>query len=300
MSSKNHPRDLRAEGLMLICVVIWGSNYAISKYGISGMSPMIFNALRYLLAAAILNGYFLVGPRWTALTVSDWRNLIRAGLVANVMYQVAFIIGLSLTSAANSAIILATSPLWTVLLHARLHREPIEGRMLGGMLLSLAGIVMIVLGSGKRVEFGNLSLLGDGICLAASFLWALNTNLQKPLVGRHPPTQVALVMISVGAVGLSVLAIPSLVQESWEIVRWTHVLAAVVSAVLSIAVANVIWLVGVKHLGPSATANVGNLIPVVALAISIFVLGETFDGVQLIGSSVALAGIWIARVPRGT
>jgi drug/metabolite transporter (DMT)-like permease len=283
---------------MLICVLIWGSNFAVSKFGISGMNPMLFNALRYIVAAAVLNGVFLVGKRWTPLARDEWRRLIRAGFVANVMYQAAFIVGLNLTSAANSAIILATSPLWTVLLHARLHREPIEGTMLRGMLLSLGGIVLIIVGSGRRLEFGNLSLLGDALCLTASFLWALNTNLQKPLVGRHQPDQVALVMVSVGAIGLSTLAVPSLLQESWELLRWTHILAAVISAVFSIVLGNVIWLVGVKRLGPGATANIGNLIPVVALLISIFVLGEKFDSLQIVGSTITLAGIWIARVPR--
>jgi drug/metabolite transporter (DMT)-like permease len=279
----------------MICVVLWGSNYALSKYGIGAIDPMVFNAIRYVVAAIALHGYFLTGIRWIPLTREGWRNLVRAGLVANVLYQVAFITGLALTSAANSAIILATAPLWTLLLYFRLHQQVIPGTTIAGILLSLAGIVLIVLGSGKQLEFGSLALLGDAICLLAALLWALNTNLQKPLVGRYPPPQVTLVMVTVGSIGLSILAVPSLIQASWGNVHWTHFSAAIASGVLSIALGNVLWSMGVKRLGPDGTANFGNLVPLVALTISYFVLHERLDRLQLVGSAVTLAGIWVVR-----
>ncbi|MGB6120572.1 MAG: hypothetical protein WBG80_01590, partial [Bacteroidota bacterium] len=48
---------------------------------------------------------------------------------AHVMYQMAFITGLNLTTAGNAAVLLATAPLWTLVIDARMHGEKISGRM---------------------------------------------------------------------------------------------------------------------------------------------------------------------------
>jgi drug/metabolite transporter (DMT)-like permease len=200
-----------------------------------------------------------------------------------------------MTTAGNSAILLATAPLWTVFMNARLHGERILPQLWVGMAISLCGIILIIFGSGRKVEFGPNALLGDIICVAAAILWALNTNLQKPLLVRYSALQLAFMMISVGAIGLSFIAIPAGTSLSWSSVHWTNYLAAVASGALSIAAGNVIWSYGVKRLGPGRTAVFGNLIPVLAFVVSYFTLHEELLLLQVIGAGVTILGVWLAR-----
>jgi drug/metabolite transporter (DMT)-like permease len=286
---------LRSEFFLLVAVIIWAANYAVTKYGITGLDEFVFNGIRYVIAAFVLLGTFRLRAQWTPVVRGDWPHLLRAGLVANILYQVAFIVGLSLTTAGNSAVLLATSPLWTIIINARLHGERIRRNVWAGMAISLAGVVMIILGSGARLEIGGGAMVGDVITLGAAMLWAFSTNLQKPLVGRYPPMQVTLVMVSVGAIGLSILAVPGSVGLSWQSVHWTYYLAAAGSGLLSIAAGNVFWSSGVKHLGPGRTANFSNLTPVLALFFSFVVLGEELLPVQIAGAGVTIAGVWYAR-----
>jgi drug/metabolite transporter (DMT)-like permease len=154
---------------------------------------------------------------------------------------------------------------------------------------------MIIIGSGKKLEVDSSAVIGDLICIAAAMFWALNTNLQKPLLARYSPTQLALIMITVGAVGLSVIAIAPALALSWGSVHWTYYGAAVASGALSIAAANLFWSYGVKRLGPGRTANFGNLVPVLAFVISYFTLNEEIFLVQLIGAGITVLGVWLAR-----
>lgn len=295
MSEPERARDKGAEILILVVVVIWASNYPISKYGITGLDIFVFNSIRFVVAAGILGGLLFLRSRWTPLKRADWTALVRAGVVGNVLYQVAFIVGLSMTTAGNSAILLATAPLWTIFMNARLHGERILPQLWVGMAISLCGIIMIIFGSGRKVEIGTSALLGDFICLAAALLWALNTNLQKPLLVRYTALQLAFMMISVGAVGLSFIAIPAGASLSWNSVHWTYYLAAVASGALSIAAGNVIWSNGVKRLGPGRTAVFGNLIPVLAFIVSYFTLHEQLLLLQVFGAGVTILGVWLAR-----
>lgn len=296
MSTGTDTRDLRAEALLLMGALIWAANYPVAKYGISRIDIFVFNALRFVVAAALLAVLVRArGRPWIVVSRADWLRLLRAGFVANVLYQIAFIVGLNLTTAGNSAVLLATAPLWTVVINARLHRESIRRELWVGMSIALAGIAMIVVGSGKKLVLGESDIFGDLTCMAAAFLWAFNTNLQKPLLGRYSPLQLTLMMVVIGSLGLSLAALPAAARMEWSGVGWTYYASAAFSGALSIAVGNLAWSYGVKRIGPGRTGNFGNVIPVAALVIAYFTLGETLTPLQLIGAAVTIIGVWYAR-----
>lgn len=280
---------------LLFVVVVWAANYPLTKYALSGMDPFVFNAIRYIVAAATLLILFLFRSEWRPIARGDWKRLLLTGFEANVLYQIAFIIGLSMTTAGTASVLLSTSPLWTILLNARLHREGIHKILWIGMSISLFGVLMIVFGGGSDLVPGNHEFLGDGIALCASILWALNTVLQKPLLATYSPSQLSLMMISIGAIGLSILSIPTAVTFGWATTDWTCYGAAILSGALSIGICNAIWSRGVLHIGPGKTSNFNNLVPVLALAISYFTLHEKLMPVQLIGAGITVIGVWIAR-----
>jgi drug/metabolite transporter (DMT)-like permease len=287
---------VKAELLLLLVVLIWASNYPIAKFSIRQLDPLVFNAVRYGIASVLLFTVFrATGAAWVPVGAGDRVQLLRAGVVAGILYQIAFIFGLKLTTAGNSAVLMATAPLWTVAISARMHNEPIARRVWAGMGLSLAGVVLIIVGSGRRLSVGGVELYGDLISIAAAVLWAFNTNLQKPLLGTYSPLQLSMMMITIGAVGLTLTAVPAAAVTDWSSVEWPAWSGAIASGALSIAVANLIWSTGVKRLGPGRTGSFGNLIPVVALAVSAVTLGESFAPIQIAGAALTIFGVWHAR-----
>jgi drug/metabolite transporter (DMT)-like permease len=288
-------KELKAESLLLIVVVVWASNYPLAKYALRELHPLIFNAIRYVVATLVLCIPFIAGSPWKPIAREDRFPLLRAGVIASVVYQMAFIIGLTLTTAGNSAVLLSTSPLWTIFLNSHMHKEKIPRQTWIGMAVSLCGVIMIIIGSGKKLELGSNELLGDFITLAAAALWGLNTNLQKPLLTKYSSNQLAIIMIATGGIGLSLIGTPSFPGVPWGSLHWSVYAATIISGALSIGLANVLWSHGVKHLGPGRTANFNNLVPVLALAISYFTLNENLLPIQFIGAGVTIIGVWVAR-----
>jgi len=276
-------------------VLLWGTNYPIAKYGLSALGGFIFNSLRFITASFILAIPLLGKGMWKPINAGDRVRFLQVGIISSVLYQMFFIIGLSKTTAGNSAILLSTSPLWTVILNSRLNKEKIHANVWWGMTLSLVGIMFIILGSGKTFDLDKNDIFGDLITLAAAALWALNTNLQKPLLSLYSATQLALSQFLIGAVGLSIVAIPPAMELNWMSIKLSYYIAALVSGALAIALANILWSYGIQKLGPGRTANYGNLVPVVALIISYFTLNENLSLIQIIGTMLTLIGVWIAR-----
>ncbi|HTK83036.1 MAG TPA: DMT family transporter [Bacteroidota bacterium] len=295
MTDHDKRHEYRAEALLFVVVVIWAANYPLAKWAISGLNTYIFNAIRFIVASVVVAIMFGARSKWVPLRPGDLVKLIGAGLVANVLYQLVFILGLSMTTAGNSAILLSTSPLWTVFFNAVLHKERVMKNMWVGMAISLLGVSLIILGSGKRIELDGNALLGDIITLTAAMVWGLNTNLQKPLLAKYSVLQVTFVMMTVGGVGLTLSGIPSMASLDWGSIRWTYYAAAIVSGALSIGISNAIWSNGVKRLGPGRTANFNNLVPVLAVVLSAFFLKEEVTAFQIFGIGITMLGVWLAR-----
>ncbi len=284
-----------AELLLLLTTLIWAANYPVTKFGLERLDIFVFNSIRYVVAFAMLTGLLAATRQWFRIPPEDRGPLIRLGVLTGIVYQLAFIVGIHLTTAGNTAVLLSTSPLWTALIQARITRTRIRTAMIAGLLISLTGIVLIVLGSGKRIEFGSNAILGDLVCLAAAMFWALSTNLQKPLLHRYSTVQLSVVTLGIGALGLSAIAVPSWTQFRWSEIPFPYIAAALASGALSIGFANVIWTYGVEHIGPSRTASFNNLVPILAFIISYLVLDEAVTILQGIGAVITIAGVWISR-----
>jgi drug/metabolite transporter (DMT)-like permease len=295
MNGRPSPRAYPVEAMLMAAVIIWAANYPISKYGLTGLGVFVFNGLRFVVASLFLVLLFLRRFRWMPIAQADWMKLVGLGILGNVIYQAAFVTGLNLTTSGNAAVLLSTSPLWTVLFDARINKQPITAGMVWGMAVSLCGVILIIVGSGKDLEIGRAALAGDLICLAAAGLSGLTNTLQKPFLVRYGVPQVSLILIVIGAVGLVVIAVPSALQTSWVSIHWSYYAAVLVSGAFSIAIGSLFWNRGIKELGPGRAANFNNLIPVLAFVISYLVLGEQLYLTQFVGAAITIAGVWYAR-----
>jgi drug/metabolite transporter (DMT)-like permease len=295
MTEPRQSRDLTAEFILITVVTLWAANFPVAKWGISGFGALVFNSLRYLIASLTLAGLYFGRSRWKPLDKGDWKRILLVSIVSNIIYQMAFIIGLSLTSAGNSAVLLSTAPLWIVFISSLMHKEGIRPTVWLGMVVSLAGVVLIISGSGRTFELAGEGITGDLVTLAAAMLWGLSTNLQKPLLVRYSAIQLNLIMVGVGGVGLTLIALPDFFARDLVAVDNSYYVAALASGALSIGVANMLWSVGVKRLGPSRTGNFGNLVPVLAFLFAYLIFDEPVRLQQAIGAAVTLAGVMIAR-----
>lgn len=280
---------------LLLISFVWAANYPIIKYGISGLNIFVFNAIRFIIATIVLACIFVIKERWIKIPRSDWFKFIGIGLLANVLYQLAFIIGVKMTTAGNAAVILSTSPLWTSVIQSKVYKYKIELITYSGLSISLIGITFIIIGSGKHIDFGSNALIGDVICLAAAIFWSLQTNLQKPILTKYPPLQLTLIMTFVGAIGLSCFALPHALNLEFTNIKFSYYLAGIISGVFAIAISNLLWSYGIKKIGAGRTANYQNLVPILAIVISYFTLNENILPIQIIGAIITIYGVYLAR-----
>lgn len=290
---------------LALMVLIWGSNFAILKAALREVSPVAFNALRLALAAAVLLAITRVRerPRETSADESrggrfsgaDWRRLILLGVEGNFIYQLLFVYGLHLTSAANSALIFGATPVTVGLLSAALGHERVGVGRWAGVMLSLAGIYLAVRGE-HEIAFRAGMVAGDVLIFLAMLCWAIYTVSARPLLARHSPLVVTAYSMAIGSVCLIGTAAPALVALPWRSISAGAWGALVYSALLSLAAAYVIWYTAVARIGNSRTAVYSNATPLAAMLIAWTGFGERITAMQLAGAAAILSGIALTKL----
>jgi len=273
--------------------LIWGVNFIVVKAAMRDIPPLAFNSLRYAVATVTLMAVFrFSGARLPER--ADVARFVMIGLLGHVIYQVGFIEGIARTRAGNAALLMAAVPVQTAVLSHFTGHQRLRPRDVAGLLLGVAGITAIVLGSGAAVAFGS-TVTGDLIVLAATVCWSVYSILSKPLADRYGPRTVTAWMSVIGFVPLTLLALPSFAAMDWHAVSSRAWSGVVFSALGALVLAYLIWTRGIQRLGPARTAMYSNFTPVVAMLAAWGFLHETPTPWQVGGAAGIFTGIWLTR-----
>lgn len=278
---------------MLLVVVIWGANFAIVKAALSQIPPLALTAMRFGIASILLLPivYFREGA-FAPPRGMTWKY-VWLGLVGNTIYQLLFIIGLSRTTAANSALLIATTPVLVALLGALLRIERITRTVAAGVALAFAGITVVI--AARGLTLSRATLAGDLLVFAAAVCWAIYTLGVRSLGAGVSPLRITALTMLTGTPGLLLAGAPQLWRMDWHRVEATGWLSLAFTSVFSLVLAYVIWNTSVRAVGSSRTAIYACATPLVAALVSRFLIGERFVALQAVGAVLIIAGVLLTR-----
>lgn len=280
--------------LGMLCVVLfWGINFPLVKSALREFDALSFAAIRFALVTVLMVGLAWVRERDLTIQPGDFWRLMGLGLLGNAVYQLAFMLGLSMTTASNTSLIIATSPVFVALFSVLLG-ERLSAWAWLGIALSFVGMVFIIQGS-AGAQLGLDHLVGDLITLIAPMAWGSYTALLRPFLGRYSPVKLNALTMVLGTFPIFLAAIPTLPKLAWGSISLNAWLVLLYSAVFSIVIAYSIWNWAVKRVGGARTAVFNNLVPVVALITAALFLGERMYPLQLLGAAVVITGIVLTR-----
>ncbi|MFH1475275.1 MAG: DMT family transporter, partial [Chloroflexota bacterium] len=284
-----------AEGGALLVMVAWAANFVIVKDAIATAPPVGFAFVRFLLAGLVLLVVLRLREGSAGLPRALVVPLAILGALGFGVYQVLWASGLTVTTAGTSALLVATTPIWTVLVAVAMRTEaPHRARFLGAV-VGFAGVALVVAGRGL-----SLAGVGDLLTLIAAVCWGSYLALSAPLLASISPLRITTWAILFGT---AVLAIPGSVQLAAAGGAWAtpEAFAAIAySGIIAGGLANVLIFRAIAVVGPSRVANLQLLVPALAILFAAAALGEPVLAGQLLGGAVIVTGILVARrAPAG-
>jgi len=296
------PPRLSAILSLIAAMMLTGSNVAFAKAIAAEFPVYLFVLFRFAVAslalAVLVRGE--PGPRLSAMTATEWRDLILMALLGMVGFTVLMFEGLKRTAAADAGIITATLPAVAAILGAAFAGER-PSRLQGlAIVLAIAGIVLVQV---SRAAPGSSTFLGNLLVAGAVLGEASFVLLGKRLAPPHRPLRLALGANLAGLALSLPLALPqlpafqpaSVAAGTWALGIWYALASSVVCLWL--------WYRGLPHVETWLAGLATAAVPVTALAVSALYLNETIGPSRLAGAGLVIAAIALAALapsaPRG-
>jgi drug/metabolite transporter (DMT)-like permease len=296
MTSHKRRGSAFVEVSLLLTVFFFGTNFTAVKYVVESVPPILFAAARFTLAGLLLLPVALLSGPDGRLARRDLLPMLGLGLVGVTATQSVFTVGVSLTTAANTALVYSTAPVWGILLGFALGWERPRASGVLGVGLCLIGVGAIVYGS---LEFAGTSLVGDALILAAAVCWGFYTVLTLSFLGRYSALAVAAYAMTFGGLAafpLATLPLAALNSSSLDLSSIDGLTWAVAgySALCSSAFGFAAWGWGVSHVGANRVLVYQYLVTLTGVGTGILLLGEDVGPGQLV-AAVTLLGVYLAR-----
>lgn len=268
------------------------------KLALVSIPPFVLAAIRVMAAAVLLDLVRRRSPE-TRVVPSDRKSIFLLAVLGVSFNQVLFILGLSLTTAINTSILISAIPVFTLAAAVLLGREATTPRAIGG--IALAGAGALVLLNAERFEWGSRYFRGDLLILAAGFSYSLYLVLSRPKLVRYRALGFTAAVFRWGSPPIVLAAIPALLHFSPGHVSrtsWWSLAAVVVFCTVIPYLLNS-W--ALARTEASKVATYVFLQPMIAAALAIVVLGERPGWRTGVAAALIFAGLAVtlhtARAP---
>ena len=295
--------DLRVWIWLLSLSVLWGGSFFFAKVAIGELGPLTVVFARVALAALALDIVVVATRTNPFRRDAPWRAYFVMGFLNNVLPFSLIFWGQTQIASGLASILNATTPLFTLLVaHFLTQDEKIDAAKVAALLAGFAGVAVLI--GPERLVDGS-SAWGELACRGAALSYAFAGVYGR----RFKILKIAPIEAAAGQVTAStVLILPIMlaVEQPWTLPTLPSlaVWAALVGlALLSTALAYILYFRILAAAGATTLLLVTFLIPVTAVLLGAAILGERlaprhFAGMALIGAGLAVIDGRIARLLR--
>ena len=257
-----------------------------------GVVTLLF--VRFALAAPV---FWLAAARGRGLAKAPGRTVL-AGLALGAVGYAAqaglYFTALTRMDASLLSLLLYTYPAFVTLAAIALGRETPNRRRLGALLVSSAGVALVLAGD----DGGGFDALGAGMAVGAALTYTAYILVADRVSVELAPLPLSALVTTGAAVtfGAAGLASGSL-DAGFDTDGWLWLgLLALVSTVAAIS----LFFAGLRRVGPSTAAILSTLEPPTTVALAFLAFGETLGAVQLVGGALVLAAVVLLQLPAGS
>ena len=283
----------------IFAILLWGMSYLWTDQLISLEIPIFyFVFVRILLAGIALFIFNAATIKVTGIQKRDWPKFLMLSFCEPFIYFICETYGLKATGSPTlSAMIIATIPIFSIGAGIIFFREKINAINIGGILLSLVGIVMVAMAKGS---LGENFIWGIVLLLIAVISEVGHASFTKKLSGSYPSQIIVMYQFLIGSIFLFPLFIwkgldnfdPSVYLS---VNAWHPILCL---AILCSSLAFTLWVGTIKTLGVAKSSIFSALIPVAAALIAWLIGRESLDTRQWIGIAISAIGVIMSQYTR--
>lgn len=278
--------------VILLQTLLGGATHIVAKSVASDVDAVTLTFMRSIVSMASLAPLIFFRRARLHIARKDWKRLSVLGFLGTGN-QLIYMYGIHYTTAANGALLYATTPVIVLILSRIFLEENITGKKALGIVLAFVGVSMVIFEKG--ISLSSDYTYGNLVVLVAVIAWGLFTVFGKSMVikyGALNTTSIAaivggMILFPFGVVSASKFDFTLLSTPDWYGVLYLGIGTSVISYLL--------WYYALRRIDASKLAVFSNGQPIVAALLSVAFLQYTFTGAFLLGGTITVAGVVLTQ-----
>lgn len=279
---------------LVILSILWGGAFFFVEVAVTALPPFTIVLSRVGLAALALHIFLLATGKRIRFDARLWGAFLVMGFLNNVVPFSLLVWGQTQIASGLASILNAMTPIFTILVaHFLTSDEKMTGRHIAGVLIGFAGVAVMI-GPAALAGLGA-NLLAQLACLGATLSYGFAGSFGRRFA-RMGVTPVQTAAGQVTASALILLPVSMMVDRPWTLpMPGLEAMASIVAlALLSTAVAYILFFRLLASAGATNIMLVTLLVPVSAILLGVTILGERLDPEHFAG--MALIGLGLAAI----
>ncbi len=258
------------------------------------IKPLGLNLIRIGVSTILFWFLFLSRPSNPGFRKKDLLRFVCCALCGIALNQILFIAGVSLTLPIHSALLILITPILITVISAIVLRDRMTPPKYMGLILGIAGAVILVLFKTETGE-GSDVILGDLLVAANAVVYALYFVLVKPLMQNYPPVHIIRWVFTIAFFMVLPFCWHDFHDINWSAfgnIEYACLVAIVLGGTF---LAYLLNIYGIKVLGPGIAGAYIYTQPVFAAVIAIVFLGESLNLYKVIAAALIFAGVYLVN-----
>lgn len=285
--------------LIALMIAGWTGNYIAGKIALQALPAVLLFGLRISMAGVLILPVYWWERRQLAArswSLRDVPRLVILGLFGVALNQLLFVVGLSRTSVAHSAIFANMTPILVLLMASMRGLERLTARKLVGVVVALMGVVLLrTLDTGPQ---GEATLAGDFITFCGSLAFSIFTVLGKPATRQYGTITVNTFAYAGGALLMAPVTLWQSSGFDFRAVPLAAWAAVFFMALLPSVICYLIYYYALSQMDASRLSAFMYLLPLLATILGVFILHEHVTFSLVFSGLVIFAGVYLVERAR--
>lgn len=276
--------------------IIYGVTFTIAKDVMPGfVKPFGFIVLR-VGGSVILFWLAALFATKEKVALKDFPRIIAAAFFGVAFNMLTFFEGLSQTSPIMASVLMVTTPMIVLILSAIIMREKIAGKKAGGIMLGLAGTVLLIL-YGKSIGNAENELWGNFLVFVNALSYGFYLIVVKKLMDTYNPFAFVKWIYLFGLIMVLPFGWQQLTEISWQAMPFDIICKVTFVVIFSTFLTYLLNLLSMKELKPTTVAVFIYLQPLFATIFAIGLGKDGLDPVKAFSALLIFIGVYLVIAP---
>lgn len=277
--------------------LIAGLSFVFTKIALEYDNPINILGHRFLFAFIALLVTLIIKRKTAYFNRDAFKKIFPLALVYPLLFFGFQTFGLRDVDSSIGGILLATTPIFTLILSRVFLKEKASKSQVGFVLLAVAGVVFIFYNTMGGSNVGTTNILGIALLLITTICFSIYNILAKEYTKEYKNLELLTVMITIGAVGFNILALIWNIKEGSAIdyllplkeVR--YIVAIIYLGVLSTLGTSLLTNYVLKYLQAAKMSVFANLSTLISIVGGAVILNENIYYYHIVGAILIIAGV---------